>query len=91
MSAATSRSPGWTLGIDRLTLHAPWLTEPEARRLGALVGAALGRSTWPPSVHGSSPTVAVEVEARSGEPTEQLASRIATAILTGAIEQVRAS
>ena len=91
MSAASSRSPGWTLGIGRLTLYAPWLTEPEARRLGALVGAALGRSTLPPSVHGSSPRVAVEVEARSGEPTEQLASRIAAAILTRAIEQVRAS
>jgi hypothetical protein len=35
--------------------------------------------------------MAVNVEARSGEPTEQLATRIATAILMGAIAQVGAS
>lgn len=91
MSPAATPSPRSTLGIDRLTLHAPWLTESEARRLAALVGAALGRSTLPPSVHGSSPSVAVAVEGRSGEPTEQLATRIATAILVGATEQVGAS
>jgi hypothetical protein len=90
MSSAPSRQRS-ALGIDRLTLHAPWLTESEARRLGALVGAALGRTTLPPSVHGSAPAVAVGVESRSGEPTEQLASRIAAAILTAATEQVRVS
>jgi hypothetical protein len=91
MSPATTLGPRSTLGIDRLTLHAPWLSESEARRLAGLVGAALGRSTLPPLVHGSSPSVAVEVEARSGEPTEQLATRIATAILARATDQLRLS
>ena len=87
-TAATSGAAGPRLGIDRLTLHAPWLTESEARRLAGLVGAALGRSTLPPTVHGSSPSVSVDVKARAGEATEQLASRVAAAILAQATEQV---
>lgn len=78
------------LSVDRLTLDVGPMSEADARRLAVLVGEALRR--WPaaPAAPGRIERVAATVEGAAGERVEQLAERIARAVLTAALRELRA-
>lgn len=79
---------GQAVSIDKLTLHVPAMSEPEARALVEGIGRALRR--WPrtPAVGGRIERVKTTVTAPAAADPAQLAEQIAAAICQTAVREV---
>lgn len=83
-----------TLAIDRLTLHVPPMSEPDARRLAELLGEAL--RDWPTAPTASGRIARLSVTATAETPEgreapqtpETLAATIAEAVFAAALREL---
>ncbi len=86
-------APGARLSIDRLTVTVPGMSEADARRLAEQVAAAL--RDWPDApvtttrVDRVAATVEVDADDAMSSGTGTLAGRIAEAILSATLREIR--